>query len=165
MTTQTIAIAPVKRSVRVKTSQARAFEIFTAGYDRWWPRTHHVGASPMKQGIIEQAKGGRWYHICEDGSQCDVGQVLVWDKPNRVVLSWQLRVDYTPEPDPSRASEIEVRFTRVSDDETLVELEHGKFERMGDAPGQTMATGVGNPAGGWGSILDVFAKVAAQSQL
>jgi hypothetical protein len=23
----------------------RAFEVFTAGIDRWWTRTHHVGAA------------------------------------------------------------------------------------------------------------------------
>jgi hypothetical protein len=33
--TNTISIAPVKKSIRVNTSQAHAFEVFTAGLDSW----------------------------------------------------------------------------------------------------------------------------------
>jgi hypothetical protein len=33
--TLTITIAPVRKSIRVKTSQAHAFEVFTSGLGRW----------------------------------------------------------------------------------------------------------------------------------
>jgi hypothetical protein len=31
---------PVRRSITVKASAERAFEVFTAGFDTWWPRSH-----------------------------------------------------------------------------------------------------------------------------
>ena len=49
---QTIDV-PVSKSITVKASAERAFEVFTAGFDTWWPRTHHIGKSPMKKSIIE----------------------------------------------------------------------------------------------------------------
>ena len=33
--TKTITIAPVKKAVTVEVSQERAFDVFTAGVDRW----------------------------------------------------------------------------------------------------------------------------------
>jgi len=43
VTMHTIRVAPVKKSVRVSASQARAFEVFTARFDSWWPKSHHIG--------------------------------------------------------------------------------------------------------------------------
>jgi uncharacterized protein YndB with AHSA1/START domain len=39
---------------------------------------------------LEQRLGGRWYELSEDGSQADVGKVLVWEPPERFVISWDL---------------------------------------------------------------------------
>ena len=44
MTTRTITIAPVRKSIRVKASQAHAFEVFTSGLGRWWPHKGSIGA-------------------------------------------------------------------------------------------------------------------------
>ena len=38
----------------------------------------------MKRAVLEAEPGGRWYSECEDGSECDVGKVLVWDPPKRL---------------------------------------------------------------------------------
>src|ERR1700724_1466187 len=35
--TTTNAIAPVRKSIRVKAPMAHAFEVFTAGLNGWWP--------------------------------------------------------------------------------------------------------------------------------
>jgi hypothetical protein len=58
---KTIAIAPVRKSIIVKASQARAFDVFTRGLDRWWPKTHGIGNTPLVQSIIEPFTGGLWY--------------------------------------------------------------------------------------------------------
>src|SRR5258708_25715877 len=76
---KTVTIAPVRKSVRVKASQAHAFEVFTAGLDRWWPRRGTIGTSPMKTATIEPRLGGRWYETGEDGSEATVGKILLWD--------------------------------------------------------------------------------------
>ena len=88
MSTRTITIAPVRKSIRVKASQAHAFEVFTSGLDRWWPRTHSIGSAPVKSAVMEARLGGRWYQLCEDGSEATVGKILAWEPPHRFVVSW-----------------------------------------------------------------------------
>lgn len=144
-------IEPVRRSVRVKATQAHAFEVFTAGVDRWWPRRASIGSAPMRAMTIEPRLGGRWVETGTDGSEAIVGKVLVWDPPSRFVVSWDINMNWKP--DPNVGSEVEVRFTALSANETLVELEHRKFERMGQVPGAKLRKDVD---GGWPGMLDLF---------
>ncbi len=81
---------PVRKSVTVKASAEHAFRVFTNGIDSWWPRSHHIGNSPMRKAIIEGRRGGRCYSEQTDGSECDWGQVLVWEPPRRFVMAWQI---------------------------------------------------------------------------
>ncbi|MGO4837652.1 ATPase, partial [Rhizobiaceae sp. 2RAB30] len=74
--TVVIRPAPVKKSVTVNASIARAFDLFTSGFGRWWPATHSIGKSPIRNAIMELKTGGRWYEIGEDGSECEWGEVL-----------------------------------------------------------------------------------------
>ena len=154
--TQTIAIAPVRKSIRVNASQAHAFDVFTSRLDRWWPRKASIGTAPMKAAVIEAGVGGHWYELGEDGSRAIVGKVLVWDPPNRFVVTWDINGNWKP--DSSVGSEVEVRCVADGPNATLVELEHRKFERMGAEAGATMRKGVD---GGWPALLDLFAKEAS----
>ena len=81
----TIAMAPVRKSIRVKAARERAFEIFTQW--RWWPKEHSIlkSKSPQVSVTTEPRAGGRWYERGADGTECDWGKVLVWDPPARVV--------------------------------------------------------------------------------
>jgi uncharacterized protein YndB with AHSA1/START domain len=154
---KTVTIAPVCKSVRVKASRAHAFEVFTAGLDRWWPRRASIGAAPMKAMVIEPRLGGRWYEVGEDGSQATVGKILLWDPPNRLIVSWD--INHRWKPDTTVGSEVEVRFTTEGPDATLVELEHRKFEQLGAEGGASMRK---NVDGGWPGILEGFRAVAEQ---
>jgi hypothetical protein len=71
----TVKIAPVRKSIHVKASQARAFEVFTSGLGRWWPRDHGIGKKPMKSAVMETKLGGRWFELAEDGTQTNVGRI------------------------------------------------------------------------------------------
>jgi uncharacterized protein YndB with AHSA1/START domain len=148
------ADAPVRKSIVVKTSVTRAFEVFTEGFDSWWPRSHHIGNAPMTKGIIEGRTGGRCYNEQVDGTECDWGTVQAWEPPYRLVLAWQISPQWTYEPDLEKASEVEVTFTPQDDGSTLVELEHRHFERHGEGF-EKMREGVGAP-GGWGSMLQLY---------
>ena len=151
---------PVRRSVTVKIGVEHAFRVFTEGFDTWWPRTHHIGKSPMTRAVIEPFLGGRMYSEQVDGTDCPWGQITAWDPPRRFVFAWQITHQWGYEPDLSKASEVEVRFTPEADGSTRVDLEHRHFERMG-AGATEMRTAVSGD-GGWGGLLKLFAEKAEQ---
>ena len=78
--TEPTADRPIRKSITVKASAERAFRVFTEGVDAWWPRSHHIGKSPMKKAIIEGRVGGRCFMQQIDGADCDWGRILVWDR-------------------------------------------------------------------------------------
>jgi hypothetical protein len=149
---------PVRKSITVKTSVSHAFDVFTAGFHTWWPKTHHIGKSPMKKAILEGKVGGRCYTEQEDGSECDWGSIAVWEPPNRLVIAWQINAQWQFEPDPAKSSEVEIRFAPAPGGMTRVDLEHRYLNRLG-AGGTIMRTAVDGP-GGWGSVLQLFADEA-----
>ncbi len=158
--TKTASVSPVRKSVTVKASIERAFEVFTSDFDSWWPRTHHIGKTPMTRGILEGRAGGRCYTEHVDGSECDWGTVTSWEPPRRVVLAWQIHGDWTYAPDPAGGSEVEVRFTPEPGGMTRVDLEHRHLERHG-AGAAAMRTAV-DGSGGWTAILQLFVARAQQ---
>jgi uncharacterized protein YndB with AHSA1/START domain len=154
----TISIAPVRKSVVVQATPEKAFAVFTDGINRWWPKTHGIGASPIKESIIEPFVGGRWYTPCEDGTETVVGHVRIWEPGKRFVMSWEISANWKPDSRVQFASEVEVRFVADGAGRTRVELEHRNFERMGAAAGEKMRNGVD---GGWPGLLELFAKEAS----
>ena len=159
MTAQTITPAPVRKTLMVKASAARAFEVFTEGFGRWWPATHSIGAAPQKAVVLEPGVGGRWYEIGEDGSQCDWGRVLSWEPPSRLVLAWQIGPDFRFDPD--LVTEVEVRFFDEGPQTTRVEFEHRHLERMGERA----ASARESLNGGWAGLLDLYVGAAEQDDM
>jgi len=153
MTTESSA-PPVRQSVTVRATPAAAFAIFTDDFDSWWPRSHHIGRSPMKKAFVEGRAGGRCYTLQEDGTECDWGTVLVWEPPRRLVLAWQIGAAWQYEPDLAKSSEVEVQFSALADGRTRVDLEHRGFERMGPA-GDAMRSAVDSP-NGWTGTLALY---------
>ena len=149
----------VRKSITVRASQERAFTVFTKEFGTWWPAGHHIGAADLADAIIEPREGGRYYERGVDGSECDWGQVLAYEPPDRLVLSWHLQGDWRYDPDPAKASEIEVRFIAEAPDRTRVELDHRHIERHHLA--DRVVTGIESPDG-WSGILALYAdKLAA----
>jgi uncharacterized protein YndB with AHSA1/START domain len=152
---------PVSKSITVKASAERAFEVFTAGFDTWWPRSHHIGKSPMTKAIIQGRVGGRCYSEQVDGTECDWGQILVWEPPKRFVIAWQITAQWGYEPDLAKSSEVEISFTPEPDGSTRVDLEHRYFHRHG-AGGDAVRTAVDGQMG-WGELLNIYAARVEQS--
>ncbi len=157
MTTRTDSVAdvPVHRSITVRASPERAFQVFAREFDTWWPRTHHIGKAPMKKAIIEERAGGRCYTEQTDGTECDWGTVLVWDPPHRLVLAWQIHGNWEDQADLAKSREVEVRFTGAPDGSTRVDLEHRHLARHGESA-SAMRTAVDSP-NGWPGLLQMFA--------
>ena len=153
--------APVRKSVTVAASVERAFQVFTEGFDTWWPRSHSIGGSPLQKAVIEGVAGGRCYQLSVDGTECDWGRILVWDPPSRFVIAWQPNPQWEHEPDIARASEVEITFSGQPDGSTRVVLEHRHFERHGAGAG-LIRSGVDSPEG-WGGLLRMYAAVAGRT--
>jgi uncharacterized protein YndB with AHSA1/START domain len=156
--TTTVKIAPVRKSIRVKASQAHAFAVFTSGLGRWWPLEHGIGKTPRKAAVMETRLGGRWFELAEDGTETTVGKIIVWEPPRRFVMTWDINSQWKP--DTTVGSEVEVRFLADGADATRVELEHRKFELMGAEPGEKMRKDVD---GGWPTMLERFAAEAQRA--
>ena len=157
---RTIEIAPVRKSVVVDASPPQAFAVFTSGIDRWWPKSHGIGATPITQSVIEPFVGGRWYTQHEDGSDVVLGHVRVWEPAQRLVVSWEVSAEWKPDPRPAFTSEVEVRFTAEAGG-TRVELEHRNFERLGAAAGEKMRKDVD---GGWPALLELYAQDVSREE-
>ncbi len=149
-----VRIAPVRKSLRVDARPERAFDVFTAGLGRWWPLDHGIGKTPRKAVVMETRLGGRWYEQAEDGTETNVGRIIVWEPPRRFVMTWDINSQWKP--DTTVSSEVEVQFI-ADGNATRVELEHRKFERMGAEGGEKMRKDVD---GGWPGLLDLFKKAA-----
>ena len=150
----------VKKQIVVETSQQRAFRTFTDGIDRWWPRDHHIGQSPLERMIVEPRAGGRWYSICKDGSEVDVGKVLAWEPPQRLVLSWQITAQW--QYDPAFSTEVEIGFFAEGPRRTRVELEHRQLERFG-GDAETMQKAFDSDDA-WVASLQGFAAAATRGK-
>jgi len=157
--TQQAADLVVRKSIVVQAPIERAFQVYTEGFASWWPMsTHHIGDAEPETVITELRPGGRQYERAPDGAECTWGYVIAYEPPHRIVTSWHLQGDWKFDPDPERASVVTVTFIPEGDSQTRVELEHGELWRHGEA-GEKIREGVSQP-GGWGSILELFAKAA-----
>jgi len=147
-----VNVAPIIKSIRVKATPERAFQVFTHNSIIWWPPTYTIGSSPMKEIVLESHLGGRWFEIGEDGSQCQWGDVLAWEPPNRLVLAWRIGMDW--QFDPKLLTEVEVTFKDVGGGETEVQIVHSKFENYG-----ADAEKAAQIFDGWSANLARFADV------
>ena len=156
MNDRVVKIAPVRKYLHVNAPVTHAFDVFTVRIGRWWPRSHHLGAT-FADAFIEPRRGGYWYEVAKDGARTNVGEVRVWEPPHRFVVSWNVNAKW--QSDATVASEVEVRFV-ASGNGTLVELEHRNFEVLGPEGGESMRNDVN---GGWPAILDLYKQEVERS--
>lgn len=154
---QRIAPAPIRKSLRVKASQEKAFDTFVGGMGGWWMKSHSLLQSPQKDVVIEPRTGGRWYEIGDDGSEQSWGKVLAWEAPDRVVLAWQLNADWSYDPD--FLTTVEVRFT-LDGDHVIVDFEHRDLDRFGDKAEAVRGDYESGMEGGWGQLLAGYQSAA-----
>jgi len=155
MTTQELS-SSVTTSVVVNAPIERAFEVFTA-LGSWWPPDHHLLEGELAEMVVERRPGGRIYDRGADGSECCWARVIAYEPPVRFAFSWQITAGWQVETDPSKASEVEVRFVAQAPERTRVELEHRHLDRHGDG-WEGMRDAVGSPDG-WAKGLGAFAAV------
>lgn len=146
----------IKKQLLIDASQETAFRVFTERMGEWWPKSHHIGKTPPTDSIIEQRENGRWYSTHEDGTECDLGKVLVWDPYGRLLLAWQ--VDGNFKYDPDLISELELLFDAEEPGRTRVTMEHRDLEKLAGG-----AKIIEDMERGWGLILQLYKNLANEA--
>lgn len=124
--TRGTTIAPIVKSLSVALPPAQAFDLFTVGIDRWWPRTiHSVSLERTRQVVFEGQPGGSVHEIRDDGARFEWGRILTWDPPRAVRFSWY------PGRDEATQQEVEVSFAPEGTG-TRVTLVHSGWETLGE---------------------------------
>jgi uncharacterized protein YndB with AHSA1/START domain len=147
VTTEIVVEAPIER----------AFAVFTEDFGAFKPREHNMLDVDIAETVFEPRVGGRLFDRGVDGSECHWARILAYEPPNRVVFSWDISPMWQLETDPSRSSEVEVRFIAETPDRTRVELEHRDLDRHGDG-WEGLREGV-EGSEGWPLYLQRFAEV------
>ena len=148
----------ITHSVVVPLGQDAAFELFTDRFTDWWPKdSHHIAEAHAADAFLEPREGGRWYERAADGSECDWGYVKAIERPERLLLAWQLTPEWNFDSDLSKATEVEVTFI-AEEGGTRVTLEHRGFEVHGEA-GAGMRESVSSE-GGWPQLLQLYRDAA-----
>ena len=150
-----IAEDAVRCSVHVPIAREEAFEAFRHDLFDWWPHEYTWSGDTIEALFFEGRRGGCVWERGPDGFRCDFARVLRWVPADWMLLRWHVAPDRKPQPDPAKASEIEIRF--ISDDRggTRVELEHRHFARHGRG-WEAHCAAMGAPDG-WPHILACFA--------
>jgi uncharacterized protein YndB with AHSA1/START domain len=161
MNTQTTATA-VRSMIVVEAPIERAFRVFTERFGSFKPPEHNLLGVEIAETIFEPRVGGHLYDRGVDGSECRFARILAYERPTRVVFSWDINPQWQIETDPSKTSEVEVRFVTDTPQRTRVELEHRNLECHGDG-WEGVRAGVGGD-GGWPLYLRRFAELFPEEE-
>ena len=153
------AATSVRHEIVVEAPIERAFSVFTEGFGSFKPPEHNILGVGIAETVFEPRVGGHVYDRGVDGSECRWARVLAYERPHRVVMSWDISPRWEVEADPEKASEVEVRFFAETPDRTRVELEHRNLDRHGEG-WEAVRDGV-DSEGGWPLYLRRFADVVA----
>ena len=146
-----ISVEPIRKTVTVPTAPQRAFELFTAHIQEWWPlRTHSVGEENAVGIAFGEGVGATIIETLADRTTSVWGTITGWEPPHRVAFTWHAG---TPE---AEATRIEVTFTQDGPGSTVVELVHSGWERRPD--GASAREGYNS---GWEPVIGRFAETAA----
>ncbi|MGH6871900.1 MAG: SRPBCC family protein [Rhizomicrobium sp.] len=145
----------VRCSVSIVAPRETVFARFRHDILAWWPRDETWSGAAIEDLYFEGRKGGLIWERGPQGFRLDMARVERWLRPERIHLRWHIGPGRVPEPDPERASEVEIRFIAEETGGTRVELEHRGFSRHG-AGGDSYRSRMGSDRG-WPRILKNFA--------
>ncbi|MDO8410763.1 MAG: SRPBCC domain-containing protein [Phenylobacterium sp.] len=115
-------------ALRVKASPTRAFSAFVDEIGAWWRPSPLFQTTPRPPGRLafEGGAGGRVTETLASGKVFEIGRILHWAPPERLVFSWR-QASFPPD----LHTEVEVRFDPMGE-ETRVSIEHRGFTRVPD---------------------------------
>jgi uncharacterized protein YndB with AHSA1/START domain/uncharacterized protein YciI len=137
-------LPPIRRQVVVPATAEVAFDVFTNEIGLWWP----VGEfSVHGDGADVGFRDGRVVERGPGGAEALWGTVLEWQRPHRLRLTWH------PGAGAEHASEVEVSFAAVVEDQTLVTVEHRGWEQLPDPAAARKEFDQG-----WPQVIEAYAR-------
>ena len=117
-------------ALRVKATQARAFQAFVEEIGAWWRPNGLFQTTPRAPGRLafEPGEGGRLTETLANGKVFEIGRIEAWDPPVRLVFSYR-QANFPRE----LHTEVEVRFD-AHGEETRVTVEHRGFDQVPEGP-------------------------------
>ena len=147
------SVEPVRKSVTVPAAPQRAFELFTAHIQEWWPlKTHSVGIEHAVGIAFGESAGGAITETLADGTTSVWGTITGWEPPHRVAFTWH------PGTAQAEATRVEVTFTPDGPGSTVVRLVHSGWEHRPDGPSAREEY-----HSGWDLVIGHFAQTAART--
>ena len=151
-------IEPIRQTVMVQCDAGRAFDLFTNQMGTWWPvESYSRAVSELQHEDVKVAElvfqarmGGSILERLTDGRILPWAEVIGWQPPHRVLLSW--RPHSAPEP----PTEVDVTFAQ-REGGTLVEIEHRGWERLSEQFREGLYEVYDR---GWPTTLQCFVVVA-----
>ena len=110
-------------ALRVKAAPERAFIVFTEQIGDWWRPNALFQTTPRAPGRLA-FEDGRLTETLANAKVFEIGKVLIWEPPLRLVFSWR-QANFPPD----LTTEVEVRFEAVGE-ETRVSVEHRGFDQV-----------------------------------
>lgn len=106
----------IEKSAFLACAPAQAFVLFTERASEWWPEMLRHTADPRSE--IKMLANGRFWERATDGHEVELGRVIVWEPPRRLIL------EFYPGTDARHPTEVVVRFA-AKDSGTRIVVEHG----------------------------------------
>ncbi len=120
-------IEPLRISFEVECGPEHAFDTWTEQATAWWPPDHSMSHEPGAAIVFEPRPGGRIFERTASGRELEWGEIVDWERPRRLRYLWRIATDSR------NATDVEIVFRRLSASRTRVEIEHGGWERLGEA--------------------------------
>lgn len=140
------------KSVLLPLAPADAFALFTTGISAWWPAERRHTNDPGSTLHIQA--NGRFFEQARDGREVELGHVLWWEAPRRIVFDFYVATG------PDRPTEVEITFESEGAG-TRVTVKHGPKP----ASAALWDDRAPRYASAWQSVLAAFAAAARKKAL
>ncbi|WP_300601255.1 SRPBCC domain-containing protein [Niabella sp.] len=145
----------VHQTIEVLKRRPLVFDLFINRLYSWWPRAYTWAGDTLVNIEIDAVADGWCTETGPLGFRCNWGRLVQVVPGEKLVLLWQISPSRAPEPDPDKASLVQVQFDDASHGATRVTIRHMGFENHGDgAAGYAKAM---DSDKGWKYILETFA--------
>lgn len=154
-------LEPIVKTIEVPCDQKKAFTVFLDEMASWWPldkfTTSMMKGAPAKTITVDVCEGGKIIEVGSDDSETLWGTIKTYDPYD--FFSMDFHIPGPPAFEVVQFSHVEVKFTKIAEQQTQVELTQTNLEVFGD-----MAEGVhGGYNFGWGLIFEQAYREACSS--